>query len=735
MPPDINAGPPTLAAGTPGRAGGPTTAGPPGGDPLAALFASLLASSGGPALAKPPTGAAFALLKVAPKPGTASQPTALLKPNAAPTEDKTQAKASSAALPTSSPILLAPIQMRPFLPPTAGVTAGPKATEQKTTEKTMDTSPAPALPSKDKADGTGGELPLPGQGVNTSAAPAPSPALLITMQAPPAAPFAADRAVADRIAASSDPQGQMAAAPSLPAVSQPPPQVVPDVSPGTPTPAVFAFDVAAPAAAPGVTPQPAVAASPRPVPAAGVTTQSAPVAAPGTVDAAPDLTKQPQVVQAVAAQEASTLVAVRAAPLGLPVAPRSSVSRGAAATNGSTVTDGRTAKDGKVARDGGIPMEGRGTTEGKAATEGGTTRDGQAARDGGGTTDGQNAMEGGGATDGRMVTDGQPAKEGEPAKEGGISTESPAATDGQPARDGGSATDGKVLMAAGTPKTGLKSVAPPADTITRVQAAGLQAPVVDKPSGRNAQSAGGETPVPLPMPLPTQAGAAGVEAKPLSAADRTEVVRQVAEAVSAMPPPAKPGASEQMTLQLHPKEWGQLQVSVTVTPGTTPGAAQAVTAHVVTQNPQVKAALENQSGDLRQALREAGLHLDKISVTVQRMDASAQTGTATSGGRHEASQGGADQGRVGQGMGGAFGGTTPDQKTGTSDAARTSDGTGMSSASGNGMSGAASGGSPGGRQGGQPPTYAAAYAPAEPEDAAPLEMSRRPASGQVDMRA
>ena len=74
-----------------------------------------------------------------------------------------------------------------------------------------------------------------------------------------------------------------------------------------------------------------------------------------------------------------------------------------------------------------------------------------------------------------------------------------------------------------------------------------------------------------------------------------------------------------MTLQLHPKDWGQLQISVKVVPGIHPDAAQAqtVTAHIVAETPQVKAALENGSSDLRHALREAGLHLDRLTVTVQ----------------------------------------------------------------------------------------------------------------------
>ena len=304
-----------------------------------------------------------------------------------------------------------------------------------------------------------------------------------------------------------------------------------------------------------------------------------------------------------------------------------------------------------------------------------------------------------------------------------------------------------MLMVGWTSKTGLKSAVVSADTITRSQPApaktlpadlGLQ--VIGRRSERRVENVGHDALPALSIPVPAQAEAARTEAKPLSAADRAEVIRQAVDGVGALPLPAKAGTSEQMTLQLHPKEWGHLQVSVMVAPGPTAGAAQTVTAHIVAQNPQVKAALENQSGDLRQALREAGLHLDKISVTVQRMEAGAQAGMAASGGRHEASHGGADQGRAGQGMDGAFEEMTPNQKTGMSgetrmlETTRTSEGTRMSE--GTGMSSMASGGSSGGRHGGEsPPSYRGAYITPELEDAAPMETARRSTTGQIDMRA
>ena len=331
--------------------------------------------------------------------------------------------------------------------------------------------------------------------------------------------------------------------------------------------------------------------------------------------------------------------------------------------------------------------------------------------------------------------------------EGAVTMDGKIAMDGKAAMDGQVATDGKVLAGMGTPEKGLKSEAVPADTITRTSAvtaktlpvgAGLQA--VGKLSQRRTERIVNDAPLVLPNAVPAQAATAATEAKPLSAADRAEIIRQVADGVGTMPQPAKGETAQQMTLQLHPKDWGQLQISVKIVPGTDPGAAQTVTAHIVAETPQVKAALDNHSGDLRQALREAGLHLDKISVTVQSTEAGAQAGTATSGGRHEAghggtnhggtdhggaSQGGADQGGANQGGADAFGKTSPNQKTGMSDIA------------GNGLpSFAASGGSQGGRQGSQPPpAYTAAYASMEPEDVLAPTAAPRPMTGQIDTRA
>ena len=119
----------------------------------------------------------------------------------------------------------------------------------------------------------------------------------------------------------------------------------------------------------------------------------------------------------------------------------------------------------------------------------------------------------------------------------------------------------------------------------------------------------------------TVADTVPLESKPLSAADQAEIGRQAANGVGATALTAKPGAAQQMSLQLHPKDWGSLHVSVTVAPAAEAGSAKTVTAHIVAETPQVKAALESQTGALNQALRASGLHLEHLTVSVKTPDA------------------------------------------------------------------------------------------------------------------
>ena len=237
---------------------------------------------------------------------------------------------------------------------------------------------------------------------------------------------------------------------------------------------------------------------------------------------------------------------------------------------------------------------------------------------------------------------------------------------------------------------------------------------VTKVGDGNQGSQEGAAPVPNQAPTVSTQTLAAAPA-PLTRTDRAEVVRQVADAVGTMPTPARPGAASQMTLQLHPKDWGQLQITVRTTPAVQGNVTQkqTVTAHVVAASPQIKAVLDSGSGDLRHALRQAGLHLDKLTVTVQAPESGTKSGM-TAGGGHQLS-------------GGNGGQSPPDGRP-----------------SGNGQQGGSASfasftGSPqGGRPDGQSaPPQASAYETGEQmeEPAADRGMPQRAVPGQVDMRA
>ena len=656
MPPDIMAAPSALAAGTPaGRTSGSS---PPGNDPLAALFAALLAQSGGPT-----TSLALAL----PPPKSAVLPVTDQTTNKTATDPKKDNTATDktflAALPTLPPPIL-PIQMQAkgmrametklMLPPTAGVTAGPK---------TMDTASALSSPS---LKGTGakpsGELILPPATAHLPVIPTTFPALLIPALTAPGLP-------APATALPNVSRAAVAAAPVVPQLS-----VVPQVrmEASTDLTTVLTAEVSLGVSAPALASP--VAALPKTFTALPELMPAAPITAAAKVDpikadsiksaAAPVLSAPATVPAAYVPAPHGFAVHAEALPASVPTAsPEQTAATVAAAPSLPTLPALTTLLNIVAPSSVVVPK----STEGKTATDG--TH----------------------ATDSRQATDGL-----------------------------SSAIRPNSLPPVNMPEKGLKSAGAFADTNTRIPAAPAPTvstepalPVIGKRS--EPRPAGDEDEVATALPqqaVPTSLEAGRTEAKPLTAAERAEMVRQVADGVGAMRLTAQPGKADQMTLQLHPKDWGQLQISVIVTPGSQSGAGQAVTAHIVTANPQVKAALENQGGDLRQALREAGLTLDKITVTVQSAAANAQAGTA-SGGHHGMNDGGYSK--------------PPDQ------------GTGMSGDTNAGAPSFAAfaGHSQGGRQGGQPPVPGAVYPTMEleREELPEAQMLRRPTLGQVDMRA
>lgn len=220
------------------------------------------------------------------------------------------------------------------------------------------------------------------------------------------------------------------------------------------------------------------------------------------------------------------------------------------------------------------------------------------------------------------------------------------------------------------------------------------------------------------VPMFSQAASAETgkaEPKPLSAQDRAEVVRQAAEAVMKAPLPAKTGASEQMSVQLHPKDWGSLQVSVSVAPGQNVEAAKTVTAHIVAETPQVKAALQSRTGALHEALRASGLHLEHLTVSVKapegkmvEVKTAAQSASAgLSSGQSQSDKSGQSYGQPNAGAGSGTNGF------------------------GNGFG---TGGSQNNRQGQPPPLLPGAPEPDAEDDFLPAT-PLRPAAGRIDTRA
>ncbi|MDQ2800858.1 MAG: flagellar hook-length control protein FliK [Armatimonadota bacterium] len=816
MPPDIRTGLSALAGTAPtvGTAG----QGPPGSDPLAALFASLLAQSGG---------IQSQIVSALPKPRASARADAPFQDESAPakqttpktdTETTDKNTQTSAPLPILPPPLL-PIQMRPIIPPTAGVTVG---------QKTMDTLPAlAALPPETTSAKPDGELPLQGAGRNASDASAKFPPFLIAPSSLKETPLALALPVTPGPALPGI-LGSASAAPSamaLPAMSvaaaSPRLNGEPNVplSPSVPLPGLTK-DQPAPA-------QPMTASLAASAQVAAVLPRAFILSADVSADMSADVTVQNVTVPQASVPKDKMLQNSTVSPSIILPAPAASLAY-TPSSRGISVPIETVLGESQVS---GLGEALRGTRLALTAAVSGSTPLDQPAVDGTaqalpnvassvspvlppslpviaglvaaadeapqkisiGATPGpiearqtpaparsispsvQKTLSGpdapktivntvGIATEGNAARDGKPATEGVTATEG--ARDGIAATDGRVARDGKSAMDGTttegaqategILSTAGaapvapgqthppsagaagpalpteTPEKSLKSAASSADNNTRIAPGGAQtAPakilppeltlqVVGKRSERNAAPDTDNNVAAIPATSVLTTGeSAKTDVKPLTPADRAEIIKQVADGVGAMRLPARPGDSEQMTLQLHPRDWGQLQVSVKITPGPqSPGvqtnAAQTVTAHIVAQTPQVKAALESNSGDLRSALRASGLHLDKITVTVQSAGASAQAGTASGGSHHETSSG-------------AFSQTSSDQKTDTAG----SPSPGMPSFS-------AFTGSHGGRQGNQTPTaYASPYQTAEPdgEDGFAAEAPRRLMLGQVDTRA
>lgn len=122
--------------------------------------------------------------------------------------------------------------------------------------------------------------------------------------------------------------------------------------------------------------------------------------------------------------------------------------------------------------------------------------------------------------------------------------------------------------------------------------------------------------------MPTTAGTgetktATAPASPMLPQERMALMQQASDGMQALHTQVVGHGQGQMTLQLHPQDWGKLQVSVTMTPDATGSGGTRVIAHLVADSAAVKQALETGGSDLRRTLREAGLHLETMTVTVR----------------------------------------------------------------------------------------------------------------------
>jgi flagellar hook-length control protein FliK len=169
------------------------------------------------------------------------------------------------------------------------------------------------------------------------------------------------------------------------------------------------------------------------------------------------------------------------------------------------------------------------------------------------------------------------------------------------------------------------------------------------------------SPATPPTPTtPTAAVAATVATA--SPAERAAVVSQLAQQVSALTTaaPADDG-TQNMTVQIHPEQWGEVKIAITVQqpPSMPRSAAESlptVTATITAATEDVRAMLSAQHNDLRTALGTAGLRLDKLDVVVATQAAPASS-SQESGGFRQGHQSGNQSFAQQQSLGGGGAGS------------------------------------------------------------------------------
>lgn len=102
----------------------------------------------------------------------------------------------------------------------------------------------------------------------------------------------------------------------------------------------------------------------------------------------------------------------------------------------------------------------------------------------------------------------------------------------------------------------------------------------------------------------------------LSKQDQVEVIRQIVDQLSSSVKPAV--HNNHITIQLNPGEWGSVKVEISVSPNHSANELIPVVAKLVTENVDVKNAIENNMGELKKALRTSGMQLEQSIVTVEK---------------------------------------------------------------------------------------------------------------------
>lgn len=101
--------------------------------------------------------------------------------------------------------------------------------------------------------------------------------------------------------------------------------------------------------------------------------------------------------------------------------------------------------------------------------------------------------------------------------------------------------------------------------------------------------------------------------------DQARMVDQVAKTIASFGGKVTGSTDKQVSIQLHPYEWGKLEVTVSVAPvpGSIAGQSQAITAHIVAESDSVKAAMEHRIGELKHHIDLEGIKLDSVTISVR----------------------------------------------------------------------------------------------------------------------